>query len=150
MDIEEILKESGSGQKDLVHILHKIQASFGHIPPDSIPAIARHLRLSESDVFGVLSFNRAFTLEPEGKTKVTVCQGTACHVRGGSRIVETMERQLGIPAGRTTTDKKFSLETAPCLGCCAIGPVVLVNGRHFRLDSPQKADSLLEKIRNAE
>jgi NADH:ubiquinone oxidoreductase subunit E len=150
MDIEKILKESGTSQKDLVPLLHKIQADYGHIPPESIAAVAKHLHLSESEVFGVLSFNRFFTLAPKGKIRVTVCQGTACHVRGGGRIVEEMEKKLGIPAGQTTADKKLSLEKACCLGCCAIGPVVVVNGMHYSLVSPQKVDSILEKAKTAE
>lgn len=150
MDIEKILKESGTSQKDLVPLLHKIQAGYGHVPPESIPAVARHLRLSQSEVFGVLTFNRSFRLEPKGKIRVTVCQGTACHVRGGGKIVEEMEKKLGIPAGGTTADKKLSLDKACCLGCCAIGPVVAVNGTHYPLVSPQKVDSILEKAKTAE
>ncbi len=150
MDIEKILEESGTSQKDLVPLLHKIQAAYGHVPPEAIPAIARRLRLSQSEVFGVLTFNRSFRLEPKGKIRVTVCQGAACHVRGGGKIVEEMEKKLGIPAGRTTADKKLSLEKACCLGCCAIGPVVVVNGTHYSLVSPQKVDSILEKAKTAE
>ena len=81
MNIEEILKESGTKQKDLIPILRKIQAACGCVPSESIPAVARHLRLSESEVFGVLTFNRSLSLKPQGKTRVTVCQGTACHIR---------------------------------------------------------------------
>jgi NADH:ubiquinone oxidoreductase subunit E len=150
MDIEKILKESGTSQKDLVPLLHKIQAAYGHVPPESIPAVARHLRLSQSEVFGVLTFNRSFRLEPKGKIRVTVCQGTACHIRGGGRIVEEMEKKIGIPAGGTTADKKLSLDKACCLGCCAIGPVVVVNGTHYSLVSPQKVDSILEKAKTVE
>ncbi len=150
MDIEKILKESGTSQKDLVPLLHKIQAAYDHIPPESIAAIAKHLRLSQGEVFGVLTFNRFFRLEPKGKIRVTVCQGTACHVRGGGKIVEEMETKLGIPAGRTTADKKLSLDKACCLGCCAIGPVVVVNGTHYSLVSPRKVDSILEKAKAAE
>jgi NADH:ubiquinone oxidoreductase subunit E len=150
MDIEKILKESGTGQKDLVPLLHKIQAAYGYVPPESIAPIARHLRLSESEVFGVLTFNRFFRLEPKGKIRVTVCHGTACHVRGGGKIVEKMEKKLGIPAGRTTADKKLSLDKTDCLACCAIGPVVVVNGTRYSLVSPQTVDSILEKVKAAE
>jgi NADH:ubiquinone oxidoreductase subunit E len=150
MDIEKILKESGTSQKDLVPLLHKIQADHGHIPPESIAAIAKHLHLSEGEVFGVLSFNRFFTLAPKGKIRVIVCQGTACHVRGGGRVVEEMEKKLGILAGRTTADKKISLDKACCLGCCAIGPVVVVDGTHYSQVSPQNVDFILDKAKTAE
>ncbi len=147
MDIEEILKESGTKQKDLIPILYKIQAACGRIPHESISAVARHLRLSESEVFGVLTFNQSFTLELRGTARVLVCQGTACHVRGADRIVEAMERKLGISVGRTTEDKTFSLEKTRCLGCCAVGPVVVVNETQHVLVSPQKVDCLLDKAK---
>jgi len=149
MTIEEIVKESGPSQKELIHILHKIQAEFGHIPPESIPAIGQHLRISPSEIFGVLTFYRAFALEPKGTHIVTVCLGTACHVRGGVRIVEEFERKLGIKAGQTTADRKFSLETVNCLGCCAIGPVVVVNGTYYSHVTQKKADSILEEYSDA-
>jgi NADH:ubiquinone oxidoreductase subunit E len=150
MDIEKILKESGTSQKDLVPLFHKIQADHGYIPSESVAAIAKHLHLSESEVFGVLSFNRFFRQAPKGKIRVTVCHGTACHVRGGGKIVEEMEKKLGIPAGQTTSDKKLSLEKVSCLGCCALGPVVVVNGTHYSLVSRQKVDSILDKAKTAE
>ena len=149
MTVEDILKETSSAQKELIHILHRIQAEFGHIPPDSISAIAKHLRLSANEIFGVLTFYKAFTLEPKGEHLVTVCLGTACHVRGGVRIVEEFERKLGIKAGQTTADRKFTLETVNCLGCCAIGPVVVVNGEYHSLVTQKMVDSILDKYRAA-
>ncbi|MDP2914582.1 MAG: NAD(P)H-dependent oxidoreductase subunit E [Candidatus Aminicenantes bacterium] len=149
MTVEDILKEAQPAQKDLIHILHRIRAEFGHIPPDSIGSIAKHLRISSNEVFGVLTFYKAFTLEPKGEHVVTVCLGTACHVRGGVRIVEEFERKLGIKAGRTTADRKFTLETVNCLGCCAIGPVVVVNGEYHSLVTQKMVDSILDKFRSA-
>jgi len=147
MDIEKILKESGASQRDLVPLLHKIQAAVGHIPRESIAAIAKQLRLSESEVFGVLSFNKSFTLEPRGKIRVMVCRGTACHVRGGGKVVEEMEKKFGTPAGRSSAGKELSLDETGCLGCCAMGPVVVVNGTHYSQVSPENVDSILEKAK---
>jgi len=147
MTVEDILKDAGPAQRELIHILHRVQAEFGHIPPDSIPAIAKHLRISANEVFGVLTFYKAFTLESKGEHVVTVCLGTACHVRGGVRIVEEFERKLGIKAGQTTADRKFTLETVNCLGCCAIGPVVVVNGEYHSLVTQKAVDSILDKYR---
>ena len=149
MTVEDILKEAQPAQKDLIHILHRIQAEFGHIPPDSIGPIAKHLRISSNEVYGVLTFYKAFTLEPKGEHVVTVCLGTACHVRGGVKIVEEFERKLGIKAGQTTADRKFTLETVNCLGCCAIGPVVVVNGEYHSLVTQKMVDSILGKYRSA-
>jgi NADH:ubiquinone oxidoreductase subunit E len=140
---EEIIAESGGGQRDLIPILHHLQSELGHVPPASIPVIARHLRISEAEVFGVLTFYKAFALEPKGKHVVTVCLGTACHVRGGVRIVEEFEKKLGVPSGRTTSDGEFTLESVNCLGCCAIGPVVAVNGRYHARVSAKDVDSIL-------
>jgi NADH:ubiquinone oxidoreductase subunit E len=127
---EEIIAESSGGQRELIPVLHRLQTELGHVPPAAIPAVARHLRISEAEVFGVLTFYKGFAIEPKGKNIITVCLGTACHVRGGVRIVEEFERRLGIPAGRTTPDRQFTLESVNCLGCCAIGPVVVVNGNY--------------------
>jgi NADH-quinone oxidoreductase subunit E len=148
MTIEELLKESGTGQRELIHILHRLQAEFGHIPPAAIPAIARHLHLSPGEVFGVLTFYKAFTLEPKGKFVATVCLGTACHVRGGARIAEEFERKLGISAGETTPDRKYTLETVNCLGCCAIGPVVVVNGKYYSHVTTKSVEAILKEYGN--
>ena len=126
--MDDLLKEFGREQKDLIHILHKVQAEYGHIPAPAIRRIAEHLKISESDVFGVLTFYKAFRLQSPGKYTVTVCQGTSCHVRGGAGVFAEVGKQLGIGPGETTADGLFSLETVNCFGCCAIGPTVVVNG----------------------
>jgi NADH-quinone oxidoreductase subunit E len=142
--MEKYLKEFTTEQKELIHILHKTQAEYGYIPPEAITAISKHLNVSESEVYGVLTFYKAFSLVPRGEHTVTVCMGTACHVRGGPQIVEEMERKLGIDVGQTTADNKFTLETVNCLGCCAIGPVVVVDGKYHSHITVKKIDSVLK------
>jgi NADH-quinone oxidoreductase subunit E len=149
IEIADILGESGQNQKDLIHILHRVQAKFGYIPPEAIAQLARRLRISENEIFGVLTFYKAFSLEPRGQYLVTVCLGTACHVRGGVQIVEEMERKLRIKAGRTTPDRKFTLETVNCLGCCAIGPVVVVNGKYYSHVTLKKVEPILKEYQEA-
>lgn len=149
VEMEEILKEFAGEQKDLIHILHRVQAQFGYIPLEAVVAISRRLRISPNEIFGVLTFYKAFSLEPRGEHLVTVCLGTACHVRGGVAIVEEMERKLGVEAGRTTPDGKFTLETVNCLGCCAIGPVVVVDGKYHSHVNLKKVDSILEEARGS-
>jgi NADH:ubiquinone oxidoreductase subunit E len=144
-EIQEILTEFGGGQRDLIQMLHKVQARYGYIPQEAVAAMADRLNITEDEIFGVLTFYKAFSLEPRGRHVVTVCLGTACHVRGGVMIVEELERKLGIAAGRTTPDKKFTLETVNCLGCCAIGPVVVVDGKYYSHVSLNKVDSILEE-----
>jgi NADH:ubiquinone oxidoreductase subunit E len=149
VDIEDFFLEPGLGRKDLISLLHRVQDRYGFIPGDAVLAIARRLGLTPTEIFGVLTFYKAFTLKPRGTSTVTVCLGTACHVRGGARIVEELERKLGIPAGATTSDRRFTLETVNCLGCCAIGPVVVVNGVYHAHVTLQKIDALLDKYRTA-
>lgn len=150
VEMDEILQEFPGEQKDLIHILHRVQAKFGYIPAEAVAEMARRLKMSPNEIFGVLTFYKAFSLQPRGKHLVTVCLGTACHVRGGVQIVEEMERKLGIRAGETTPNRKFSLETVNCLGCCAIGPVVVVDGRYHSHVNLKKVESILQEARGSE
>jgi len=131
-------------------MLHDAQKKFGYIPAHSISQISRELKISESEIFGILTFYKAFTLEPRGKYQITVCLGTACHVRGGVQILEEMERKLNIKVGKTTPNRKFTLETVNCLGCCAIGPVVVVNGKYYSNITIKKVDAILKEYQESE
>jgi NADH:ubiquinone oxidoreductase subunit E len=141
--MEKILKKFEQDQKELIHILHKAQEEFGYIPPQAISDIAKYLRISENEIYSVLTFYKAFTLEPRGKHVVTVCMGTACHVRGAPRLVDDASRELDIDVGQTTPDKHFTLETVNCLGCCAIGPVVVVDDKYHSY--VKKMDEILKE-----
>jgi len=134
----------------LIHMLHDTQKKFGYIPAHSISQISRELKISESEIFGVLTFYKAFALEPRGRHLITICMGTACHVRGGVQIVEEMERKLNIKVGKTTANRKFTLETVNCLGCCAIGPVVVVNGKYYSNITIKKVDAILKEYQESE
>ena len=149
-ELKKIFGDSEKKQKELIHILHNVQSEYGYIPPYAISAISRHLKISESEIFGVITFYKAFSLEPRGKYIVTVCMGTACHVRGGPQIVEEMERKLDLKVGQTTSDRKFTLETVNCLGCCAIGPVVVVNEKYYSHITVKKIDSILKEYEDSE
>lgn len=149
LELQNILDEFEFSQKELILILHRVHAEYGYIPAEAVSAVARHLAISESEIFGVLTFYKAFSLEPRGKYTVTVCMGTACHVRGGPQIAEEFERKLGIKVGQTTPDKQFSLETVNCLGCCAIGPVVVINGKYHSNTSIQKVGKILKEYEKA-
>jgi NADH-quinone oxidoreductase E subunit len=149
-NLDKVLTDTRTQQKDLIHILHKIQSEFGYIPPEAVGAVSEHLRISESEIYGVLTFYNAFSLTPKGEFTITVCLGTACHVRGGPQIVEEMERKLDVKVGETTPDEKFTLETVNCLGCCAIGPVVVVNQKYYSHITLNKIDSILKEYREDE
>jgi NADH:ubiquinone oxidoreductase subunit E len=149
-ELDDLLKEYGNRSRDVIPILHKVQERFGHVPPEALPSLARRVHISESELFGVLSFYKAFTLKPKGRHTITVCLGTACHVRGGERIAEELENTLGVSAGETTADGLFTLETVNCLGCCAIGPVMVVDGVIHARTVPKYARDLVVKLKAGE
>ena len=146
-EIDVLLRGFSREQRDLTAILHKIQGAYGHIPARAIRRVAEHLNTTESEIYGVLTFYRAFRLEPRGRHLVTVCQGTSCHVRGGARVFDEMKKELGIEPGETTPDRMFSLETVNCFGCCAIGPTVVIDNTYYSRVSVPDVHSLIAAYR---
>jgi len=137
-------KENGD---TLLSILQDIQAECGYLPEEKLIETAETLDMPLIDVYGVATFYKSFSLTPRGRHQVKVCLGTACHVRGANRIVEEIERKLAIRPGETSEDGEFSLETVMCLGCCAIGPVVVIDGKYYGQVTPTKVESILRTIR---
>jgi NADH-quinone oxidoreductase subunit E len=125
--LEAILTRYSDDKSNLIPILQEAQAAFGYLPADVMGRIAKFLRISESNVYGVGTFYSQFKFIPTGKNVIKVCKGTACHVRGGARILREVERHLGIKPGETTKDMKYSLESIACFGSCALAPVMVVN-----------------------
>ena len=111
----------------LIPILQSIQDEVGYLPPEALSQVAKYLRLSPSQVFGVVTFYAQFRLAPRGRHMVKVCRGTACHVRGGANVRQAVERELGVVSGGTTPDLKFTYEAIACFGACALAPVVIVD-----------------------
>lgn len=142
--INRILKRHRYQKSSLIAILQDIQDEYSFLPEDVLEKIAEGLDIPFSRVYSVGTFFRAFSLTPRGKHLITVCLGTACHVRGGPRIVEEIERVLGITSGQTTNDKNFTLETVNCLGCCAIGPIMVVDGKYYGEVTPAKVSAILK------
>ncbi|MBI5622260.1 MAG: NAD(P)H-dependent oxidoreductase subunit E [Elusimicrobia bacterium] len=134
----------GPVRGELLASLHRTQEELGYIPAEAVSRIAKDLKISETDVYSVITFYKAFSLKPRGKRCVTACVGTACHVRGVSRVVDELSRTLGVAPGETTKDGEFTLETVNCLGCCAIGPVVVVDGEYHGQVTPQTAPGLVK------
>jgi NADH-quinone oxidoreductase subunit E len=124
--LDKILSRYGGEKGDLIPILQEAQESFGYLPQEVMQKIARFLRLPESTVYGVGTFYAQFTFIPTGRKRVSVCRGTACHVRGGARILREVERRLGIKPGETTADMEYSLETVACIGACALAPTMRI------------------------
>ena len=144
----EILSEYKDNPKGaLIPVLQKAQGVYGYLPKPVLETIARELRLTTAEVFGVVTFYAQFHLNPRGKHIIRVCQGTACHVRGGAKIHEAVSEHLKVKPGETTRDLEFTLETVACLGACGLAPVMMVDdnthGRLNPLDIPGILDSYL-------
>lgn len=145
--MKKLLTESEANQRDLIHILHEVQAEIGYISPEAIAAISKHLKISENEIYGVLTFYKAFSLKPRGKHLVTICMGTACHVRGAPRILDEFKRGLCIEPGETSEDNLFTLETVNCVGACALGPIAIINGNYHGQLKTRDVDKLIGEIK---
>lgn len=145
--VKEVIDKYNCDKKSLIAILQDIQIECNYLPQGALVIVSQTLSVPLIDIISVATFYSAFSLEPRGEHTVTVCMGTACHVRGGPKILEEFERQLGIDAGQTTEDKKFSLETVACLGCCAIGPVVVVDDKYHAQTSIRKVATIIKNVR---
>ena len=117
-----IVSKYGGNHDSLISILQDIQPEYHYLPEDALRAVASQLGLSLIQVYGVATFFKAFSLKPRGEHMVTVCLGTACHVRRAPAVLDEVKRQLGIEPGETSEDMRFTLETVNCLGACALGP----------------------------
>lgn len=126
-ELGEILEKYKGEREDLIPLLQEVQTRFGYLPEEAMQGIAKFLRLSESTVYGVCTFYAQFKLTPTGKHTVRVCRGTACHVRGGARILREVEKQLNIKPEETTPDFEYTLETVACIGACAIAPNMVID-----------------------
>jgi len=134
------------GNRDsLVSILQDIQSEYHYLPEDALRVVAGQLDLQLIQVYGVATFFKAFSLKPRGEHIVSVCLGTACHVRGAPAVLDEVKRQLGIEPGETTKDMRFSLETVNCLGACALGPIMVIDGKYHGQMSPGKIKKVLKQ-----
>jgi NADH:ubiquinone oxidoreductase subunit E len=145
--VNELIIKYSEQKWALIPLLQKIQNEFGYIPPQSIPIIARNLRLFPSQVQGVISFYTQLYTQPRGRKVVRVCRGTACHVRGGKTILKLVKQHLDIEEGETTPDWEYTLETVACIGVCALAPnIVLADHVHGRMN-PKKVEQLFRNRR---
>ena len=125
--LQKIIDDFPKSPESLIPVLQKIQAEYHYLSEENIKEVAEDLSLPVHHVYSVATFYNVFSLKPKGRNIVKVCMGTACHVRGAVRILEEIERSLGIKSGETTEDGNFSLETVNCLGACALGPIMVLN-----------------------
>ncbi len=143
--LAEIVEPYEGSPRELIPILQAVQGEYGYLPEQEMMEVARFAGVSESKLYGVASFYAQFRFTPVGDTQITVCRGTACHVRGSQQILDEISRKLGIQEGETTPDRKYSLETVACIGCCALAPCITINERvEARLTSKKVKDVLEE------
>lgn len=143
--VRAIITKNNNEKSNLLAILTDIQNEYNWLPPQALKVVAEELGMHLIDVYGVASFYHAFSLYPRGKHVVTVCQGTACHVRGAPYVLGRIKDKLGVEPGCTTKDDQFTLETVNCLGACALAPIVVVDGDYHGQATVQKTDALLMK-----
>lgn len=142
-EVRKIIKKT---EGHLISSLQEIQEKYNYLPQEALRILSSELNLPLISIYEVATFYKSFSLVPKGKHICTVCQGTACHVRGSQRIVDSLSSELGIAPGCTTEDMKFTLETVNCLGCCAIGPVMVIDGIYYGGLTTNKAISLIKEL----
>jgi NADH-quinone oxidoreductase subunit E len=145
--LDMVLSRFKKDKDQLIPLLEAVQEAFGYLPRECMTEVSRYLRVPESNVYGVATFYALFRLTPRGKKMVNVCRGTACHVRGGARILEEVEKRLGIKAGETSQDMEYSLETISCFGSCALAPVMVVNKIVYGRMTPAKVGEILAEAK---
>ena len=145
MELDGIIEtEYNKDKENLIMILQAIQRRYNHLPQPALTYLSEKIDIPLSQIYGVCTFYSTFSLEPRGRNIVSVCRGTACHVRGSERVHEGIEETLGIRDGETTQDMRFTLEAVRCIGCCGHGPVVKIN-EDIHLTTSDKVKKILEK-----
>jgi NADH-quinone oxidoreductase subunit E len=144
--VREIVQRYSGDKSYLVPILQDVQKEFNYLPKDALFSVSAHLSVPISRVYEVVTFYKAFSLKPKGRNQLSLCMGTACHVRGAELIARNVEDILGIKEGDTTADLEFSFETVGCLGACALGPVLVVNGEYHGHMNIAKSTKILKKL----
>ena len=141
----EIIEKHGYQKASLIGILLDIQAKMNYLPRKALAQVSRSLDIPLTDVYEAATFYKAFSLEPKGKHTLQVCLGTACHVRGGARVLDYLENRLELKSGGTTKDLVFTLESVNCLGACALGPMLVIDKKYYGKITANKIESILEK-----
>jgi len=142
--VANIIEKHNNDPSHLIQILLEIQAQNRWIPKEALDVISEKLRVPISRIQHVATFYKAFSLVPKGRHEIHICMGTACHVRGAPRILEAVQNKIGINPGETDMDLRFSLETVNCLGCCALGPVMEINGKSYGRITPSEVSEVID------
>lgn len=147
--LDGIIKDHKTRKSGLVGILQDIQGQYNYLPKEALTYLAEKLNVPLSQTYSLATYYKAFSLKPRGKYLVSLCMGTACHVRGSTRILEEVQRTLKIKPGETSDDAQFSLETVNCLGACALGPLMVINKEYYGNMSARKVSIILKKYQQS-
>lgn len=148
--IRSLVEKYGGSSEAVIQVMQDIQNEYRYLPREALIYLAEHTGVPLSQVYHVATFYTAFSLKPKGKHIVTVCMGTACHVRGSPKVLDQIERSLGIKAGETSSDLMFSLETVNCVGSCALGPLVIIDGKYIGKQTPKTIEKILKEYKESE
>jgi NADH-quinone oxidoreductase subunit E len=146
-EIDTIIKQYGGKESAILAILQDIQSKEKYLPKEALEEVSQKMHIPMAQVFRIATFYNALSIKPRGRHTVDVCLGTACHVRGGNKIIDKLSRDLGIQVGETTKDKRFTLESVRCVGCCSLGPVMVVDGNVFGRLTQEKVPGLLKEFK---
>jgi NADH-quinone oxidoreductase E subunit len=148
-DIQTVLERFPAAHRDaLIPILQDIQEQQGYLSREAVTEVGRHLKLPVSKIYGVATFYNQFTFQPRGRFHIQVCRGTACHVKGSAKVLETFQRELNAKAGQTTPDGLFSLEVVSCIGACGLAPTCNIDGEIYAGMSPEKVRNIINTYRS--
>jgi len=142
--IDEIISKYPKDPSSLIQVLLEIQNHYHWLPAEALKKVANALGVPQNRVQHIVTFYKAFSLIPKGRHEINVCTGTACHVRGAPRLLDSLKDLIGIGPGETDLDLKFSLETVNCVGCCALGPVMIIDGQYYGKMGPSKTEAILK------
>lgn len=146
-EVDRIIDRHGAKPTALMAILQDVQETQGYLSEDALRHIAHRVGIEVPQIYGVATYYRSLRLSPPGRHSIVACMGTACHVRNSPRVLDALKQELGIDPGGTTSDGLFSLDSVNCLGACALGPVVVVDGRYHARMTPHKARRLVREYR---
>lgn len=149
-ELAAVIEESGAIPGCLVHVLQRAQSIYGYLPIEVQTYIAEGLGISLSEVYGVATFYSQFSLTPKGKHRISVCLGTACYVKGSDKILEEVEKELGIKCGECTEDGLFSIDSCRCVGACGLAPVMMIGEEVYGKLTPEMVKGIIDKYREAE
>ncbi|MDI9624324.1 MAG: NADH-quinone oxidoreductase subunit NuoE [Methanothermobacter sp.] len=141
--LKKILKSYHGKREDIIPLLQDVQEEYGYLPENALRELSKVTEVSESQIYGIATFYAQFRFKPKGRKHLTVCTGTACHVKGSEQIIEAIQRRLKIKEGETTPDHEYSLEAVGCIGCCSLAPCAMINGKVISRIKPRQIKRLL-------